>query len=119
MPKPNFFIIGAMKAGTSSLHSYLGNHPAVFMCTPKEPAFFQNHRPEDPSRPYKHDLNAYLALFADAGDRPIVGESTTDYTKLPKWPGVTEWILAFNPDARFLYIMRDPIHRTLSHYWWN
>jgi hypothetical protein len=119
MTKPNFFIIGAMKAGTSSLHSYLGSHPAVFMCTPKEPAYFQNEPPIDPTRPYKYDLGAYLALFARAGDRPIIGESTTDYTKLPKWPRVAERILAFNPDARFLYIMRDPIQRTISHYWWN
>ena len=49
----------------------------------------------------------------------IIGESTTDYTKLPKWPGVAERISAFNPEARFLYIMRDPIQRTISHYWWN
>ena len=39
-PRPNFFIIGAMKSGTTSLHSYLNDHPDIFMCHPKEPSYF-------------------------------------------------------------------------------
>jgi len=38
--RPNLFVIGAMKSGTTSLHSYLAAHPQVFMSTPKEPRFF-------------------------------------------------------------------------------
>jgi hypothetical protein len=59
----------------------------------------------------------YLSLFRDAADAAVVGESTTDYTKYPKYPGVPERIARFNPDARFIYIMRDPVERTISHYW--
>ena len=52
-----------------------------------------------------------------AGTAPIVGEASVHYTYLPLSSGVAEKIHRFNPDARLLYVMRDPIERTLSHYW--
>jgi Sulfotransferase family len=116
MPKPNLFIIGAMKAGTSSLHSYLGAHPQIFMTEVKEPAFFED--PAHRKRPkegigYWNNLSHYLELFALTGDRPVVGESTTDYTKLPLKTGVARRIFDFNSDARLIYLMRDPIEPLL------
>jgi hypothetical protein len=122
MRRPNLFIIGAMKAGTSSLHAYLGEHPEIFMSEPKEPAFFEDAaergKPKEGNGCW-NDLGLYLKLFEPAGDRPIAGESTTDYTKLPKRTGVPKRIFAFNRDARLIYLMRDPVERTLSHYWWE
>ena len=110
-PRPNLFIIGAMKCGTSSLHAYLGSHPKIFMSTPKEPMFFS--RGSNGSK----GLRSYLEMFASVSDATIIGESSTEYSKVPKFSGVAERIYSFNPEARFIYIMRDPIDRTISQYW--
>lgn len=109
--KPNLFIIGAMKSATSSLHGYLGSHPDVFMSEPKEPGYFVEELAWSCGEPW------YLDLFANAGGRSVVGESSTEYTKAPWYGGVPERIARFNPDARFIYLMRDPVERTISHYW--
>lgn len=108
--RPNFFIIGAMKAGTTSLHKYLARHPQVFMCQPKEPGYFSE------AEAWARGVDWYLSLFAKAGDAKVIGESSTHYTKLPTKPGVPERIRDFNPEARFVYLMRDPLERLLSHY---
>lgn len=60
----------------------------------------------------------YLSLFEDAKGYPVVGEASQNYARLPRVTGVPERIAKFNPDARFLYIIRDPIKRTISHYWY-
>jgi len=120
---PNLFIIGAMKAGTSSLHEYLGQHPEIFMCDPKEPCGLvaadqlETYWPEMAARGYCANRDAYLKLFHDAGDAKVIGESSTPYSKLPRIDGVAPRIAALNPEARIIYIMRDPIRRTISHYW--
>jgi len=101
-----------MKAGTTSLHQYLNSHPDVFMSEPKEPGFFV---PE--MRYYPKSEEWYAGLFASAGDVPIVGEASTHYAKLPLYTGVPDRILTYSPDARFIYLMRDPIERIISHYW--
>jgi hypothetical protein len=121
-PRPNLFIIGAMKCGTSSLHAYLGTHPLIFMSSPKEPNHFVDREalhalwPTSAGRGYWR-TEKYLALFRTAGDAMVIGESSTNYSKLPHARGVPERIRAFNPDARFIYLMRDPLPRTISHYW--
>lgn len=121
--KPNLFIIGAMKSGTSSLHAHLNRHPEVFMSKPKEPCWFVDPEylrqswPEMWQRGYWKDEAAYLALFAAVAGETIIGESSTDYSKRPGIDGVAAKIAAFNADARFIYIMRDPVRRSLSHYW--
>jgi hypothetical protein len=120
--RPNLFIIGAMKGGTTSLHNYLGSHPQIFMSEVKEPMFFldrrEQTRPSDP-KGYWNDVALYLDLFAQAGDAKLVGESSTGYTKLPQLTGVPKRIHEFDPKARLIYIMRDPVERTISHYWWR
>ena len=58
----------------------------------------------------------YLRLFAAAGDATVIGESSTTYAKLARHAGVARRIADFNPDARIIYIMRDPIKRIESHY---
>jgi hypothetical protein len=61
----------------------------------------------------------YLRLFEKAGDVRYAGESSTSYTKAPRVTGCAERIHAFNPRARLVYLMRDPVERALSHYWYN
>lgn len=112
--RPNLFIIGAAKSGTTSLHHYLDAHPGICMSEPKEPGYFAHEMTY-----YPKDLDWYLGLFADAGHAPVIGESSTHYTKHPVYPGVPARIAAFAPDARFIYLMRDPVDRAISHYWHN
>jgi hypothetical protein len=111
--KPNLFIIGAMKSGTTSLHRYLSAHPQVFMSEPKEPNFFVEELN------WRMGPDWYLGLFASAGNATVIGESSTEYTKLPTYTGVARRIHAFNPEARLIYLMRDPLDRIRSHYWHN
>jgi hypothetical protein len=119
--KPNLFIIGAMKSGTSSLHTWLAAHPEIFMCEPKEPCYFVDRA--DLNWPYIEQQrfwrgeDHYLALFKNAGNARILGESSTLYTKAPRISYVPARIQKFNRDARFIYLMRDPVQRTISHYW--
>jgi hypothetical protein len=121
--KPNLFLIGAMKSGTTYLRKLLNAHPAIFMCEPDEPSYFVDPDTLRSIWPamwerglWRHE-DRYLALFEAAGDATIVGEASTNYTKLPLVTGVAEKIQAFNPEARFIYILRDPVERTISHYW--
>jgi Sulfotransferase family len=121
--KPNLFVIGAMKAGTHYLRKLLNAHPDIFMCEPNEPSYFVDPRhlkriyPAMWQRGLWRSQERYLELFRSAGDAPILGDCSTSYTKLPLAPGVAERIAAFNPDARFIYLLRDPVERAISHYW--
>lgn len=121
-PIPNLFVVGAMRAGTTALHEVLGAHPEIFMTGFKEPAYFAD--PDQlatdsrvvSSAGYAGNRIRYLELFAGAGDATYRGESSTHYTKAPRITGVADRIAGMAPDARILYLMRDPIERTLSHY---
>jgi Sulfotransferase family len=122
-PRPNLFVIGAMKSGTSYLSELLRAHPAIFMSTPKEPSYFvdpktlRRHWPYMWQQGYWKSEQRYLSLFAMAGSAAVIGEASTAYTKVPTYMRVPERILEFSPHARFIYIMRDPVERTISHYW--
>ena len=122
-PRPNLFLIGSMKSGTSYLSELLGAHPAIFMSAEKEPTYFVDPKvlrqdwPRMWTRGYWRSEDRYLSLFAAAGDATVIGEGSTCYSKLPTYTHVAGRILDFNPQARFIYIMRDPIERTISHYW--
>lgn len=111
--KPNLFIVGAMKSGTTSLHNYLDMHPDIFMSVEKEPGYFVRAvaTPDETGR--------YLALFTQGHGKRYVGESSTHYAKRPTNEGVAQRIHDFNPEARIIYVMRDPIRRIVSHYWHN
>jgi Sulfotransferase family len=120
---PGLFVIGAMKSGTNYLRKLLGRHPSIFMTEVDEPSYFVDPDelkviwPEMWARGYWHDQRNYFQLFASAGDATILGEASTNYTKIPLVTGVAERLHAFNPDARLIYLLRDPVERTISHYW--
>jgi len=113
---PNFFIIGAAKAGTSSLHHYLGRHEEIQMSAIKEPNFFSGSANGIPFPIGKvvSDRDEYEALF-DPGFA-VRGEASVGYTNHPRRSGVPERIEAMVPGAKFVYLVRDPVARTVSHY---
>jgi hypothetical protein len=104
---PNLIIIGAMKAGTTSLHAYLGQHPDIAMSRPKELDFF-----------LERSANRTLAWYASHFDAEarIRGEASPSYSKFPYHRGVPARMHALLPEARLVYIVRDPIERTVSQY---
>jgi len=108
---PNFLVIGAMKSGTTSLFQYLRSHPAVFMSPLKEVDFFVEERN------LGKGLDWYRKQFDGAGpEATAVGEASTSYTKYPEYRGVPQRIATWLPDARLIYVVRDPIERIRSHY---
>src|SRR5277367_2746147 len=121
--KPGLFLIGAMKSGTNYLRKLLDLHPSIFMTEADEPSYFVDPQelkaiwPEMWARGYWRDERNYLRLFASAGEATVLGEASTNYAKSPLVTGVVERIHAFNPDARLIYLLRDPVERTISHYW--
>jgi len=111
--RPNLFLVGSMKCGTTSLHTMLDAHPDIFMSRGlKEPAWFAGTNSAKSTA-------WYLEHFSEAKDERYVGESSTDYAKAPRLGPVAQKIREFAPDARILYIMRDPVARAVSHYWWE
>lgn len=107
---PDFIIIGAMKSATSSLHKQLIEQQDVFMCTPKEPNFFSD------ADQYAKGMAWYSGLFAKAPNGSLLGEASTHYTKLPTHPKTVERLKKHLPNARFVYVMRHPVDRLISHY---
>lgn len=93
------------------------------MSDPKEPCYFVDPEvlrvmwPEMWAMKFWENETAYLRLFEGKPGARYFGESSTDYSKRPKFDGVAERIARFSPEARILYIMRDPVERTISHYW--
>jgi len=108
--RPDFMIIGAMKCATSTIHEQLGVHDSFFMTTPKEPCFFSN------DDIFAKGIGWYADCFKAASSGQLKGESSTHYTKLPTYPKTIHRIKEFCPDAKFIYVMRHPIDRLISHY---
>lgn len=104
---PNIVIVGATKAGTTSMHTYLGRHPEIAISRDKELRFFQ-----DP------DCRSWLGRYQDnfpTGTR-YRAESTPFYSKSPCFPGVVDRMADLVPDARIVYLVRDPVERIVAEY---
>ncbi|WP_428929890.1 sulfotransferase family protein [Marinibacterium sp. SX1] len=146
---PDFYCIGAQKAGTTWLHSNLRRHPDIWLPPVKEVQYFnqvhvpghaqwtQWHRDEHAGRSLRNyfrnneeynffyvrmlatitdpavDDDWYRNVFSYAGPDRLAGDLTPEYSLLPK-AGI-EHMLTLSPDAKFLFIMRDPISRSWSH----
>ncbi len=109
MRVPDFFIIGAPKCGTTSLAKWLGDHPNVFMCQPKEPEYFSH---DLGMRNRVCDESEYFSLFEKADDQHLaVGEASTGY--LRSKVAVYE-ILRLIPEAKFIVCLRDPLEMVQS-----
>lgn len=111
---PNLLVIGAHKAGTTSLHHYLDAHPDVSMSARKELAYFAG--PDFPVSGSRWTLGPEWYRSNFTGPAAVHGESSTDYTFYPRIPGVPRRIREAVPDVKLIYAVRDPIERFLSHY---
>jgi hypothetical protein len=105
--KPDLFIVGAPKCGTTALHRYLAEHPRIFMSKIKEPRFFA-----DDFFRFVTEFDDYLELFKDATeDHLAVGEASPNYLRsavaLPR-------IREFSPDARLIVMVRNPVDLAYS-----
>lgn len=110
--KPNFFIVGAPKAGTTFLSYYLSQHPDIFMSEVKEPNYFSRIQKQGPSIVYD-DEDKYLQLFTKSKGESIIGEASTTYLY---FKGTEDRIYNFNKEARILISLRNPVERAYSHY---
>ncbi|HEX7741093.1 MAG TPA: sulfotransferase, partial [Sphingobium sp.] len=99
--KPNFFIVGAPKCGTTAWVEYLGSHPDIFISKAKEPHHFSR---DFPKWNFVSRLDDYLALFAESGAASAVGEGSVRY--LYSKVAARE-IHKFDPNARILIFLRD------------
>lgn len=106
--KVDFFIIGAQKSGTTSLAAHVASHPDVCFCRNKEPHFFSR------TRDWEARIDQYHALF-DKPEGRLCGEASTSYSFLPKYPETAARIRTYNPDAKLIYMVRNPIERIISH----
>ncbi|MGH7933204.1 MAG: sulfotransferase family protein [Candidatus Binataceae bacterium] len=113
---PNFFIAGAAKAGTTSLYSYLKQHPQVFLPKIKEPQYFASVKP---APEYAHlvdavtDRGRYLKLFRGAERYAAIGDASPSYLWDPEAPNRIKRTV---PHARIIISLRDPVERAFSHY---
>ncbi len=98
--KPDFFIVGAPKCGTTTLYDYLKTHPQVFMSEPKEPDYFGSDTFQ-----LTRDEASYLALFAGAGPDVVAGEASALYLYSEVAAGK---IRDFRPDAKIVIMLRQP-----------
>jgi hypothetical protein len=137
--KPSFFIVGAAKAGTTSVADYLSQHPQIYMCPVKEPHFFARDirlnelrpllkkrlRQTDPDaviqsegkiklhRAFITEPTQYQKLFSFADKELIAGEASPSY--LYSEVAARE-IHSYNPDAKIIILLREPVSRAFSHY---
>lgn len=103
MPRPDFFVVGAFKSGSTALYEQLRRHPQIFMPFHKEPLYFG----DDLTRRYGRFTEAdYLRLFNGAKPGQRVGEASTWY--LYSTSAARE-IKAFSPDAQLLVVLRNPV----------
>jgi len=134
----NLFIVGAAKAGTTSLYHYLEQHPDVFMCPVKEPnyfgmdidwsgfradykkatyldeqAYFSRQKLMPLHNAFISTLQNYEQLYRDSGSQHIRGEASTSY--LYSHLAAKE-ISYYNSGAKIIIILRDPVDRLISHY---
>ena len=108
MNKPNLFIVGAPKSGTTSLYAYLESHPNVFMSPVKEPFYFSPDVEGSLRRPYHYpdDEAAYLALYDEATDQRYRGEASTNYLVSHQAAGLVH---DFSPDSKIIAMLRNPV----------
>lgn len=104
----NLFIIGVNKAGTSWLNFLLEQHPDIYMSQLKEHYYFGNTYPEK--------LEEYHSYFPFEEGYRYYGESTHIYNQSAE---AANQIKEYNPDAKLMAIVRDPIQRLLSQYYFQ
>lgn len=105
---PDLVVIGAMRAGTTSLHNWLVRCSGVSLPKMKETDFFIE------GKNWSRGFNWYQSLFSQYGE--VTAEVSPNYSKRDVFKGVPERLAAANPNTRIVYLVRDPVARAISHY---
>lgn len=113
MKKPDFFIVGAPRCGTTAMYYYLKQHTDIFMPKVKEPKFFGSDLTLDPNR---RTLDWYLSLFVDAKDEKRIGEASTTYLYSKR---AASELREFNDQSRIIIMIRNPIDMLYSVYYYR
>ena len=138
---PNFFIVGAAKAGTTSLYHYLKQHPEIYMSPIKEPNYFakdidvsafeesyRNIMTIDTKEYFSKeklpellsifitDFSDYVQLFRDVTNEKAIGEASVSYLYSKV---AAQEIKKLVPNAKIIMVLRNPIERAYSHYLMN
>lgn len=108
---PDFIVIGAMKCGTTSLWEYLKQHPQI--CIPHD---IKNIEYFDSNENWHKGISFYKSHFKADEKTKSIGELSTEYTKYPHVKNVAKNIHTTLPDVKFIYLIRHPIERLISHY---
>jgi len=114
MGKPNLFIVGAAKSGTTSLHNYLNQHKDIFMCSPKEPHFLINNEIGVERIPVGiTEKKAYEELFDIGKDKRYKGESSVMYLMYPELviPKIKQ---EYGEESKVIIMLRNPVERAYS-----
>lgn len=109
----HFFVVGAQRSGTTYLYHLLDSHPEIIMARPiqPEPKFFLY------DRLYERGLDYYYqTFFPNADTRCTLGEKSTSYIESEK---VAQRIMSTFPDAKIVMVLRDPVKRAISNYWFS
>jgi len=115
--KVGFFIVGAPKAGTTSLFHYLNTHPEIKMSSAKEPNYFSDKELFDQGLYYGTSridtLQKYNSLFSGRKKEKLMGESSVSYLYYSEVP---KRIKVYNTDSKIIVMLRNPVDRAFSHY---
>jgi len=104
MPKPNFFIVGAPRCATTTMYTYLKQHPDIFLSLLKEPIHFGSDLTRQPLS--VGDAAEYMSLFDAAGGARVIGEGSVFYILSKRAP---DELKAFSPSSRVLVMLRSPV----------
>jgi hypothetical protein len=110
--RPDFFIVGAPKCGTTALADYLASHPDIYM--PRKEMHFFGSDLHFGSQFYRRDCEAYLAEFNQWNGQARVGEASVWYLFSER---AAEEIKAFSPEARIIILLREPVSMLYSLYY--
>lgn len=115
--KPNLFIVGAPKAGTTFLYHTLKKHPDIFLSELKETNYFSIDAIEQQQLFVEteniHSLAEYEKAFEPVTTEKVIGEASVSYLFYPE---TAQKIHSFNPDATIVVLLRNPVERAYSHY---
>lgn len=102
---PFFMVVGAMKSGTTTIYSNLVNHPDIGMSVYKETDFFNEN--------FEKGISWYKSLFPKG--KQVNGDVSPNYSKAHIWPQTSLNMYNSYPNAKIIYVVRDPLDRIISH----
>ncbi len=121
--KPNLFIIGGPKTGSTSLHYYLSQHPDIYMSEDKEPHYFSEDLRIESDDFHKRQKyfrirtpEQYVNCFINANDQKIIGEASTSYIYSKN---AAKNIAQYKPEAKIIAILREPVDMAYSWFFWE